>query len=133
MKKELLYALLREIRVNPGLRRKAKIFAWAGVGVFSLLLATTIWAGFAAVSYVGTMGREAWSSPEVRAQVEAARDEIAQVDVQPVACWAEVQNLMDLSSWIKRPVAENLQKLKGACLSTEADTVKGNDDQEVRI
>ena len=120
MNQQILIELIRKLKAKPELMRKFKIFAViVGIG-FLLTGALTIWAGAKAITYLSGKAEVVMQTPETAAQIEKLKTEAKGLTVQPLSCWLQAQSLLAVETWLARPVLENLNRLKMACLTATA-------------
>lgn len=125
MKKNILFEILRSLKLKPALMKKVKIFAALGLFGFIVVSVLTIWAGVSALKYVITSTNQAISSPAAQAHLQNAKAELRQVQFQSSICWNETQSLIAVEPWIARPIIDNLKKLKVACLDSSEKICDG--------
>ena len=58
-------------------------------------------------------------------QVKTQLNEFTQL--QAVSCWAQAQNLMNITPWLSKPAVENLFSLRDACFNNNAPDCAGKD------
>lgn len=116
MKKVLLSNLIRNLKANPSLLRKVKVFAV--VGLIGILLTGTliVLAVVSAFNFLADKAVTAMDSHQTTAHVEKLRTEVTGLSFQSLSCWQEVQRLMAVEPWLARPTLVNLKNLKVACL-----------------
>jgi len=109
----VLLELMRKLQANDQLKRKLKIFLGVGLAGFLLVGAFIIWAGFATIQHVASLG----ANVNVQEQVRDLKKEMPNIPaLAKVGCWDKVKSLLNVEAWLEKPVAENLQSLKDACL-----------------
>lgn len=102
MKKRLLFRALQNLKANPALMKKVKIFALVGFAGFLLTGGLVIWAAIAA-----------FESLSQKAITVAQSSTISQS--QALNCWNKAERIMGSQSWMQRPLAETWTDLKEAC------------------
>lgn len=113
MKHLVLLELMKKFKANDQLKRKLKIFLGVGLAGFLLVGALIIWAGFATIQHVASLG----ANVNVQEQVRGLKKEMPDIPaLAKVGCWDKVKSLLSVEAWLEKPVAENLQSLKDACL-----------------
>ena len=128
MKQDVIIELIRKVKSQPSLMRKAKIFVAVGVVGFFITGVLLVWAGVSAVKFVASQTSELTQSPVAKEQVEKLKTELNGLPrLKPLACWGKVQSLMAVQPWIERPAIDNLINLKVACLEQTPVTCKGTD------
>ena len=113
VKQLVLIDVMKKFKADGQLKRKLKIFL--GVGLVGLLLvgALIIWAGVATVQHVASLGADV----NVQEQVRDLKTEMPTIPaLAKVGCWDKVQSILNVEVWFEKPVADNLQSLKDACL-----------------
>lgn len=104
---------------NNQFKKKLKIFL--GIGCLGILLVggIIIWAGVATVKHVASIG----ANVNVLEQVENLKTGVVNLPaIAKVGCWEKMQSLLAVQVWLEKPVAENLQSLKDACLDREGNS-----------
>jgi hypothetical protein len=101
---------------NDQLKKKLQVFL--GIGCLGILLlgGLIIWAGVTTVKHVASIG----ANVNVQEQVQNLKTEALNLPaIAKVGCWEKAQSLLTIQVWLEKPVAENIQALKDACLSSE--------------
>lgn len=106
--------LLNKLKTNHQLKRKFKIFMGAGlVGCF-MIGALVVWGGIEAFKSVASIG----TNPVVQEKILSLETEIQKVPtLVKIGCWGTVKSLMNVEVWIEKPIAENYNSMKSACLN----------------
>jgi len=105
--------LMSKLKANDKLKRNLKIFFGIGCIGFLLIGGLIIWAGVATVQHVASLGAD----PKVQEQVQKLKTEIPNIPaLAKVGCWDKVQSLLNVQVWLEKPVAENIQSIKEACI-----------------
>ncbi len=114
MKNFDIYHLLKSLANNPALKRKLKIFAIVGAVGLVVTSALAIWAAVATFNFVAS-----YVTPiNIPQTIEAARGSIA--DAPPLlngGCWNKTKSMLDVATWLEKPIATNLEALREACVS----------------
>lgn len=118
MRQEVLIQLIRKIKSKPALLRKVKIFLVVGFVGLVLTGVLAIWAGVAAFQFAATHANRLMESPVAQAQIADVKQKAQQglASFEPLSCWMRAQSLMSVEPWLGRPLLENLNNLKVACL-----------------
>lgn len=106
--------LLKNLGTNHQLKRKLKIFL--GVGLVGCLMigALVVWGGIAAFKSVASIG----TNPIVQEKILSLETEIQKVPaLVKIGCWETVKSFMNGAVWIEKPLAENYNNIKSACLN----------------
>lgn len=114
MKHIIILELLRKLKTNHPLRRKFKIFL--GVGLVGSLMvgALVVWAGVATFKSVASFGAD----PSVQQKILNIESEIGKLPpLAKTGCWTAVKGLMNVETWIEKPISNNLSSLKLACVN----------------
>lgn len=108
------HELLKKLETNQRQKRKLKIFLAAGlVGCF-MIGALVFWGGIAVFKGVASVG----TNPEVQEKILSLETEIQNAPaLVKVGCWGTVKSLMNVEVWIEKPIAENYNSMKSACLN----------------
>lgn len=112
MKRLILFELLRRVATNRQLKRTVTIFL--GVGLIGGLLigGLVVWGGITAFKSVADLG----THPMVQEKILNLETEIQNAPALVKAgCWGTVKSLMDVESWIEKPIVENYNTIKAAC------------------
>lgn len=107
--------LLSNLKINQQLQRKFKMFIGIGFAAFLIVGALLVWAGITAVQQGLRLGK----NPQVQEQVLNLKGEIKNIPaLAKVGCWNTVQSHLSVKVWIEKPIADNLNTLKLACVTT---------------
>lgn len=101
------------VPTNHLLKRRLKIFLGIALGGFLLLGGLVFWVGVAAFKGVADFAADA-RLPEKVTQVQQGIEKAA--NLPRVGCLDAAQSLLNVEVWLNRPVAENLDSMKIACL-----------------
>lgn len=106
--------LLKKLETNLRLKRKFKIFLAAGlVGCF-MISALFVWGGITVFKGVASVG----TNPVVQEKILRLETEIQNAPaLVKVGCWDTVKSLMNVESLLEKPIAENYNNIKAACLN----------------
>ncbi len=114
MKLLLLHEMLEKLKTNRRLRRKLKIFLAAGLFGCFMVGALVVWGGIAAFKGVASIG----ANPVVKEKILNLEAEIQNAPaLVKVGCWGTVKSLINIESWLEKPIAENYNSIKSACLN----------------
>ena len=73
-----------------------------------------VWGGIEAFKSVASIG----TNPVVQEKILSLETEIQKVPaLVKVGCWGTVKSLMNVEVWIEKPIAENYNSMKSACLN----------------
>jgi len=111
-----LSEIIRRVMANDQLKKKLKVFL--GIGCLGILLVggLIIWAGVATIKNVASIGAKV----NVQEQVQNLKTGTLTLPaIAKVGCWEKVQSLLAVQVWLEKPVGENIQGLKDACLGSE--------------
>ena len=114
MKSFIILESLRKVNTNRQFKQKIKIFI--GVGIVGCLLvgALVVWGGTAAFKTVSNIG----TSPIVQEKISNLETGVQNMPaLVKVGCWSTVKSLMKVEIWFEKPVAENYNNIKSACLT----------------
>jgi hypothetical protein len=125
MKDQILREILYKIRTRPDLKKKLKIAIVIGVIGLFITGGLLIWAGVAALNYVGSQLQAA----NVKGAVENLQTEIKNIPavgaVNTVGCWTQAQSMLTVETWLNRPLADNFNQLKKSCLQSNPSECVG--------
>lgn len=110
---------MRRVMANDQLKKKLKVFL--GISCIGILLVggLIIWAGIATVRHVASIG----ANVNVQEQVQNLQGSALNLQTMAkVGCWEKAQSLLTVQVWLEKPVAENIQGLKDACLGSESNS-----------
>ena len=123
----LILEQLKNLKTNPQLKRKFKIFLGVGLTGFLVVCALVVWAGIATFKNVAS---SVGANPVVQEKIKSWNDSNLQEKIGSLetgvknlpalakaGCWTTAQSLMKVQAWIEKPVAENVNSLKVACLN----------------
>lgn len=129
MKKILLQKLKHNLRTQPHLMRKLKIIAAVAVVGFFLIGGLTIWAGISAFNYVAsTLAQQTTEVPRTQSLVqEIEKEVVALPTLRLESCWKQTLNLLSVQVWLEKPMQENFNHLKVACLEKKPEACEGAD------
>jgi len=106
--------LFKKLEMNHRLKQKLKIFLGAGLVGCLLIGALVVWGGVAAFKGVASIG----TSPMVQEKILNLEAEIQNAPaLVKVGCWGTVKSYMNVASWLEKPIAENYNNIKSACLN----------------
>jgi hypothetical protein len=126
MKHALLLEQLRNLKTNPPLKRKLKIFLGVGLAGIVMIGALVAWAGIATFKSVASIGAnpvvqekiKSWNNTNVQEKIVSLDTGVKNLPaLTKVGCWTTAQSLMKVEVWIAKPFVENLNSLKLACLN----------------
>jgi hypothetical protein len=113
VKNLILLETLKNFNRNNQLKRKLKLSLGLGFGGILLLGCLIIGAGIVTVQKIADFGARS----NVQEQVENLKTEVTKLPaIAKVGCWQKMQDLMSVQIWLERPVADNINSLKMACL-----------------
>lgn len=125
MKKIIFFEIIRKLKSNPALMRKAQGLAIVGLVGVVLMAGLTLWAGIAAVNYLTVSVNQVAGSPILHEKLKTVKSEFQRIEFQPLDCWGKAQSLASFQPWIERPALENLRNLKVACLNPKTPICQG--------
>ena len=106
--------LLNKLKTNHQLKRKFKIFMGAGLVGCLMIGALVVWGGIVAFKSIASIG----TNPVVQEKILSLETEIQKVPaLVKIGCWGTVKSLMNVEIWIEKPIAENYNSMKSACLN----------------
>lgn len=129
MKKIIFFKSIKYLKSQPRLLKKLKLFVVVGLVSFMALGGLAIWASASAIKYVAAVVNEKEIVSSTRLQVESMKNNLNQMEFNPVNCWLEAQSLLIIETWMQSPLEENLKKIKMACLSSKSNTCQEEDCQ----
>ncbi len=101
---------------NDQNKKKFKIFLSIVCLGILLVGGLIIWAGVATVKHVASVG----ANVNVREQVQNLKTGALTLPAMAkVGCWEKAQSLLAVQVWLEKPVGENIQSLKDACLGSD--------------
>jgi hypothetical protein len=104
----------KNLKSNPQLKRKLKIFLGVGLAGILMVGALVVWAGIATFKSVASIG----TNPAVQEKIVGLETGIKNLPaLTKVGCWTTAQSLMKVEVWIEKPLIDNLNSLKLACLN----------------
>ena len=132
MKKIIFFEIFRKLKQEPRLMKKVKSIVAVGLVGFVIVAGLTIWAGISAVKYVVTSANQVVSLPTTQAYLQNAKNNLQQLQFQPLSCWGKAQSLLAVQPWIEMPVLDNLRDLKLACLDSKTVICEGHDCEQMK-
>ncbi len=130
MKQLIFLEMLSRVRSSPNLKRKLKIFAIAGAIGFTVISGLVIWVAVSVTRFASHQIQ----AVNIQQQAETFENRLKTLPaVATMSCWDKAQSLMNLDSWVSRPIAENLNNLKMACLEESAPVCEGKTCQNLKI
>jgi hypothetical protein len=114
MKSFIFLESLRKFNTNRQLKQKFKIFIGAGIVGCLIIGALVVWGGIAAFKTVSNIGTNTIAQEKISNLETEVQNMPALVKV---GCWSTVKSLMNLETWLEKPVAENYNNIKSACLN----------------
>jgi hypothetical protein len=121
----MILELVQNIRANHPLKRKFKIFLGVGFVGSLLLGALFIWGGIAAFKSIASIETnpvvqekiKKWNNSEFKDKIPSLEAEINKLPaLAKIGCWTTAKSLMSIGAWLEKPIAENYNNLKSACL-----------------
>jgi hypothetical protein len=131
MKKIIFLEVIRKLKSDAALMKKAKSLAIAGLVGFVLIGGLTLWAGVSAFKYLASSINQVVSSPIAQVKLQTFKDEIQRMDFQSLDCWGKAQSLAAMQPWIEKPALENLRTLKVACLNPKPTICHGQSCEQI--
>jgi hypothetical protein len=119
MKSFIFLESLRKFTTNRQLKQKLKIFIGAGLVGCLIIGALVVWGGIAAFKTVSNIG----TNTIVQDTIVQEKISNLETEVQNMpalvkdGCWSTLKSLMNLETWLEKPVAENYNNIKSACLN----------------
>ena len=104
--------------------KKYKTLILAGALVLFVTTGLIIWAGVIATKKVVSVLQA--QNINIEMSQVANQAQAAYTNFQPLPCWLKAQSLMNVQPWLERPMLENLNHLKSACLA-KAEDCKADD------
>ncbi len=86
------------------------------LGVVFLASALAVWLGLAAFQFVTDKAGQLLRNPQAQIQMQ---------NFKPEACLSQAQSLLTWEPWLARPVVDNLNNLKSACLEQPKEKQEG--------
>jgi hypothetical protein len=114
MKSFIFLELLRKFNTNRRLKQKFKIIIGAGIVGCLIIGGLVVWGGIAAFKTVSNIGTNTIAQEKISNLETEVQNMPALVKV---GCWSTVKSLMNLETWLEKPVAENYNNIKSACLN----------------
>lgn len=117
---------LRYVTTHYKSNRKLKIFLGAGLAGILMVGALVVWAGMATFKSVATIGAnpvvqekiKSWNDTNVQGKIVRLETGVKNLPALAKAgCWTTAQSLMKVEVWIAKPLAENWNSVKLACLN----------------
>lgn len=115
--KQLIFEIIRKIKLDPSLMRKVKIFAVVGLTGFILTAALTVWAVVSAVSYAVSTANQVILSEVAQKPINNVKTELQNLEPQLLNCWGKVQHTLTNQSWLEKNTLDNLRNLAVSCLN----------------
>lgn len=107
------HELLNNLLTNQRLKRKLKIFLAAGLIGCLMIGVLVVWGGIAAFKGVASIG----TNPVVQEKIMNLETELQNAPaLVKVGCWETVKSYINVESWLEKPIAENYNTIKSACL-----------------
>ena len=114
MKNIILLELLKKLKTNHQLKRKLKIFLGIGLVGAIMVGALVVWAGIATFKSVASLA----TNPNVQEKVLNLETEIQNLPAMAkVGCWTAAQGLLEVEVWLEKPLIDNFNSIKLACLN----------------
>lgn len=122
MNKILMYKLVKKLKQRPDLMRKFKIFILIGFVGFIITFGLLVWTGISVVKYAATNMTEIIQSEETSLIVENVQQEITALPTLQLAnCWSKTQSMLNAATWLGKPLKENFDSLRAACLPSSSE------------
>ena len=114
MKYLILLEMLKKLETDRRLRQKFKIFLAAGLIGCLMIGVLAVWGGIAVFKGVVSVG----TSPVVQEKIMRLEAEFETAPpLVKAGCWETVKSHMNVESWLEKPIAENYNNIKAACLN----------------
>lgn len=113
MKSFIFLESLKKFNTNRQLKHQHKIFIGAGIVGCLMIGALVVWGGIAALKTVSNIG----TNPIVQEKISNLTEVQNMSALVKVGCWSTVKSLMNLETLFEKPVAENYNNIKSACLN----------------
>ncbi|WP_319587419.1 hypothetical protein [uncultured Desulfobulbus sp.] len=124
MKPSVFSEVLGKLRQNHQVKRKFKIVLSLGLVGFLLAGGLIIWAGVTTIQSVASMG----TNSNLQEQVLSIKDEILKIPaVTSVGCWNKIQSFLNVEVWLEKPIGDNINNIKLACLMNTPAPCKGTE------
>lgn len=118
MKSLILLEMLKKLETDRRLRQKLKIFLAAGLVGCLMIGGLVVWGGIAVFKGVASVG----TNPVVQEKIMRLEAEIQNAPaLAKVGCWETVKSHMNVESWLEKPIAENYNNIKAACLNEQQE------------
>ena len=124
MKEHFLREIVYQIKSRPNLKKKIKFFLLVSVAGVIVTTALLVWAAFSFLGHVNTKLQSANLKDTVQS-LQTNTQQLTQINL--VSCWGQAQNMINVETWMTKPVAENLQILKSACWQNTVSPCEGLD------
>lgn len=129
MRKIIFLQILNSLRQKPQLKKRLKILAVVGVFGIMIMSALAIWAGVSAVRFAS----QQYQSVNIQSQLEKVQQGFDSIPaLTTVGCLEKAQSLFNFESWLTKPVAENFNRLKIACLEKTPNICEGDQCQNLK-
>ena len=132
MKNIIFLEILKELKSNPALMKKAKIAGGFAL-VFCLLISgLAVWAGISILSHVASTAGQVITSPKTQERILDTKARLEQIQFQPLSCLEKAQSLIAIEPWIANTMMNNFLSLKTACLESSPSSCETGDCEQVK-
>ncbi len=116
MKKILIDEIFRTLKTKSQLHKKLKFFLVIALVALVFIGSFTLYLGVVGVRYLASVGQEI----NIAEQTHILKDKVQSLpkSIQPT-CLTAAQSMLSLEKLTQKPLIENVQELKTACLSGE--------------
>ena len=114
MKSFIFLESKKKFNTNRQLKKSLKVFIGAAIVGCLMIGALVVWGGIAAFRTISTFA----TTPIIQEKILNFETEIQNMPVlNDVGCWATVQDFMNAEVWFQKPIVENFNNIKSACLN----------------
>jgi len=113
--KNTFFSQARQQTTNRPWKGSVKVVLGLGCLGVVVLAGLVIWGGIATFKGVAGLAKDAELSPKV-AEVSETLKKVAVLPAE--GCWDAAQRLLDVQVWLEKPISENVNSLKLACISS---------------
>lgn len=125
MKHSNVLESLKNTRANHQLKRKLKIISGVGLAGSLMLGALFIWSGITAFKSISSIETNPvvqekiknWNNSNMQDKISSLESDINKLPaLAKIGCWTTTKSLVNVGVWFEKPISENYNSLKSACL-----------------
>lgn len=113
--KNTFFSQSRQHTTDRQWKGTVKVFLGLGCLGMVVLAGLVIWGGIATFKGVAGLAKDAELSPKA-AEVGETLKKVAVLPAE--GCWDAAQRLLNIQVWLEKPIGENVNSLKLACISS---------------